>query len=186
MRLVFLIMLGFVLTLGTAQAREEFWYAGAGGGATYVDDDAGAFAELDNKGGMYKVYGGYRLSTYVAIELEYADYGDYNYRIGRYNDEISYKSLTASLVIMYPLIWDEIELFTPLGGSAVYTDYGIDNKTLGGFKYGFGMVYTPSNYKEFSLRIGWDKLVLDIDNGDDDQKYKQNISSFYITAQYNF
>jgi hypothetical protein len=185
MRFIYLLLF-LLLTMSSAQAREEFWYAGAGAGATYVDDDAGLYEELDNKGAMYKVYGGYRVSTYIALELEYADYGDYNYRIRTVRDEISYKSLTASIVVMYPLIWDEIELFTPIGGSAVYTDYGRDSKTFGAYKLGFGMVYTPESHKEFSLRLGWDVLVLDVDHGDDDKKYKQNISSFFATVQYNF
>ena len=191
MRLVYLYLLAVVLTATSVEAREEFWYMGAGGGATFLDDKDDLFTDIDEKSTTVKAYVGYRISTYIALEIDYAYYGEYDYAglVGNPSTpnttgKAKYSALTGSIVVMYPLIWDGIELFTPIGISLIDAQTDIKDKTTGGYKAGFGVAYTPSFSKHFTMRVGIDILVFDLEGTDED--FKQNLVSTYATVQYNF
>ena len=191
MRLVYLYMLAVLLSVTSVEAREEFWYVGAGGGATFLDDKDDLFTEIDEKSTTVKAYVGYRVSTYIALEIDYAYYGEYDYAglldlpaTPGTTGKAEYSALTGSIVVMYPLVWDGIELFTPVGLSLIDAKTDIKDKTTGGYKIGFGVAYTPSFSKHFTMRVGADVLVFDLEAGDED--YKQNLVSTYATIQYNF
>ncbi len=188
MRLLYLYLLAAVLTVTSVEAREEFWYMGAGGGVTFLNDKDDLFNEIDEKSTTVKVYVGYRVSTYIALEIEYAYYGERDYKgvltATSVTGKAEYAALTGSIVVMYPLIWDGIELFTPIGLSLIDAKTDIKDKTTGGYKAGFGLAYTPSFSKHFTMRVGVDILVFDLTAGDED--YQQNLASAYATLQYNF
>ena len=182
MRLFSLYILALFVLSSTAQAREEFWYLGAGGGATFLEDKDDAFDEIDEKSTVIKAYTGYRASTYLAFELEYSYMGEYDYTKSIIEDKAEFSALTASIVVMYPLIWEDFELYTPIGISGISADYGVDDEIVGGYRLGFGVAYTPS--KHFTMRLGGDVTVFELESGDED--YKQNLASAYVTLQYNF
>lgn len=191
MRIFGLYLLVILLFSSAAQAREEFWYLGAGGGATFLEDKDELFTSIDEKSTTAKAYVGYRVSTYIALEVDYAYYGEYDYQglLGNTatpgtSGSAEYSALSASIVVMYPLIWDGFELFTPVGVSLVDTQTDIKNKTTGGYKLGFGLAYTPSFSKHFTMRTGAEVLVFDLEGEDED--FKQNLASVYMTLQYNF
>jgi len=191
MRLFSLYLLAVLVLTSSVQAREEFWYVGAGGGATFLEDKDDLFTEIDEKSTTVKAYVGYRVSTYIALEVDYAYYGEYDYAgvldrpaslatTGR----AKYAALSASIVVMYPLIWDGIELFTPVGICLIDAQTDLGDKTTGGYKLGFGMAYTPSFSKHLTMRVGTEVLVFDLEAAD--ESFKQNLASAYVTLQYNF
>jgi len=188
MRFISLMSLIMLLTFTSLEAREEFWYMGVGGGATFLEDADDAFNEIDEKSFIAKAYTGYRASNYVAFELEYAYLGEYDYRRLGIEDKADYSALSLEIVVMYPLVIDGLELFTPVGGSAILTDYGdnpeLDNKIVFGYKLGFGAAYTPPSYKHFTMRLGVEVFSFEIESTLED--YRQNIASAYATVQYNF
>ena len=193
MRLVYLYLLAVVLTVTSVEAREEFWYVGAGGGATFLNDKNDLFDEIDEKSFTARAYVGYRASTYIALEIDYGYYGEYDYT-GVLDHTLvekgtaEYKALTGSIVVMYPLVWDGIELFTPIGLCLIDTKTDEKSKTTTGYKAGFGVAYTPSFSKHFTMRVGVDVLVFDLEHEDatENKDYKQNLVSTYATIQYNF
>jgi len=182
MRLITLYLFIILLLTSAAESREGFWYVGAGGGATFLDDKDKAFVSIDEKSFTAKAYVGYRASDYLAFELEYAYLGNYDFTIGSVEDTAEAQSLGANIVVMYPLIWDGIELFTPLGLTAIKADYGIRDKTTGGYKFGFGVAYTPT--KVFTMKLGVEANFFSLRSGGDD--FDQHISSVYAALQYNF
>ncbi|PHR59507.1 MAG: hypothetical protein COA44_00775 [Arcobacter sp.] len=191
MRIFNLYILVVLFLSSSVQAREEFWYFGAGGGATFLEDKDELFTDIDEKSTTVKAYVGYRVSTYIALEIDYAYYGEYDYQgiLGAdatpgTSGTAEYSALSASIVVMYPLIWDGIELYTPIGLSLIDTKTDIKDKTTGGYKLGFGVAYTPSFSKHFTMRVGTEILVFDLEGEDED--FKQNLASAYVTLQYNF
>ena len=79
-----------LVTAPTIAAADDNWYVGIGGGSTrlvssdlesgYAQDNTGTpriltSSYLDESGGSWKVFGGWRPMRYMAIELNYADYG---------------------------------------------------------------------------------------------------------------
>lgn len=57
--------------LAPVSALAQGWYAGGGIGDTELEDWGSSETS-------YKLYGGYRLSERLALELSYTDYGDFN------------------------------------------------------------------------------------------------------------
>ena len=182
MRLLGLYMFIILLCVSTAQAREEFWYLGAGGGSTFLQDKEDAFEEIEEKSFTAKTYLGYRASHYLALELEYAYLGEYDLIRASVEDKAEFSALSFSIVVMYPLVFEDFELYTPVGISAIAADYGIDDDVIGGFKLGFGIAYTPT--KHFTMRMGGEVTVFDLEV--EETKFKQNLASVYATVQVNF
>jgi len=182
MRLIYLYVLALLVFTGSVQAREEFWYAGLGGGVTFLNDKDNAFTDIDEKSNMAKAYVGYRASTYLAFELE-ADYlGKYDYSRGALEDKAEFSTASLAIVVMYPLIWEDFELYTPIAVSAISADYGVKSETIGGYKLGFGVAYTPT--KHFSMRLGGDVTIFDLEYAD--ITYKQQLSTVNLSLQINF
>ena len=181
MRLISLYILAMFVLSSTVQAREEFWYLGVGGGTTFLEDDD-AFTSIDEKSDTLKAYVGYRASTYVAFELEYAYLGEYNYSQGPLEEKAEYSTVGLAIVVMYPLVWEDLDLYTPIGISGVAADYGVDDEIVSGYKLGFGVAYTPT--KHFTMRVGGEVVFFDLDVID--ETYRQQLSSVYATIQFNF
>ena len=186
MKFLSLYVLAVLIFTSSVQAREEFWYVGAGGGATFLEDREDAFDNVDEKSTMGKLYVGYRASSYVAFEAEYSDLGEYDYTRGPLEEKAKYQAASFLIVIMYPLVWDDFELLTPIGVSIIDSDYGIDDETIAGGRLGFGLAYTPT--KHFTIRAGADVTVFKLEATVDDvtEEFTQNLVSTYITLQYNF
>jgi len=184
MRLVSLYILLVLLFTSSVQAREEFWYVGAGGGGTSLDDKDAVFSEVEKKDTVVKAYVGYRVSTYIALEAEYVDFGTYDVKLADTTEtqSLDVSAFDLSIVVMYPLIFDDFELFTPVGLSTVLTDFAGKKDDVFGYKLGFGVGYTP--VKHFSLRLGGNINVFDLET--QGVEFKQNLYSYYLTAQYNF
>jgi len=193
MRIFNLYILAVLVFTTSVQAREEFWYVGAGGGITSFEDRDGAFDKVSNKGSMAKAYVGYRASTFVALELDYAYLGAYDYTRntsdGIVSDTLKSSALSFCIVVMYPLDIgiDGIELFTPVGGSLIKNDYGNDDEIISAGKLGFGIAYNPT--KHLTIRVGADlniykvETFVDVDTTTD---LTINLLSTYATLQYNF
>jgi len=191
MKLFSLYLFTVLLFTSSVQAREEFWYMGAGAGATFLEDSDDLFSSSEEKSTAYKAYVGYRVSTYIALEIDYAHFGTYEYAglLGNpatpnTTGSAEYAALSANIVVMYPLIWDGIELYTPIGIAMIDAKTDLKDKTIGGYKLGFGMAYTPPFSKHFTMRLGAEVLVFDLEVGE--ETYKQNLASVYATFQYNF
>ena len=182
MRLLSLYLLAILLLSSSVQAREEFWYMGVGGGVTFLDDKDDAFTSIEEKSTVAKAYLGYRASTYLAFEMEYAHLGTYEYQRSIISEEAELSTLGISIVVMYPLVVEELELYTPLSWAVMDADYVVQNEFIGTYKLGFGIAYTPT--ESFTIRLGTDVTVFELESSG--ETYKQNLVSAYTSLQYNF
>ncbi|MDF1881919.1 outer membrane beta-barrel protein [Sulfurimonas sp. MAG313] len=183
MRFISLYILMVLIFSSSAQAREEFWYMGMGAGTTFLEDRDNAFTSINNKGKTAKIYMGYRVSQYLAFEVDYAYLGRYDYVLRDVIvGEAVYQAPSFSILVMYPMGWDELELITPVGVSFVNSDYGPKSGMLLGPRLGFGVAYTPT--KHFTMRLTADVTVFEFEAVG--EKFTQNLVGTYFTLQYNF
>ncbi len=152
---------------------------------TSVDDNATA----------WKVFGGYRFNQYVAVELGYQDFGDFDAKTRvlspisgtvKTNTDVDAFNLSVNLGTS---ITDELAVFAKLG----YMDWNADIKSKASingvnssthnsdngsdFIWGLGFSYKIND--SFDLRGDWDRLSLGSDINIDYDAYSMSI-------QFNF
>jgi OOP family OmpA-OmpF porin len=142
-----------VLLLSGAAAAEQptQFYIGGGVGSASVDmdnasdelEDVGIAAssfENNDSDVSVKVFGGYQINEYFAVEVGYGKFGAYGFDAdisgsmdymgtqvntdGQMNAEIDFSSLFAQLVLQFP-VSDQIKLFTKLGLAKWEADYDV-------------------------------------------------------------
>jgi opacity protein-like surface antigen len=148
-----------------------FYIGGAVGDATvdFEDDFSGQTFDADDTG--YKVIVGYRIIDWVAVEVNYSDYGNPVDRIFGVDLEASYDATSVSALGMLPL--GNFDLFGRLGIARVDSDFQVvgfrtsgngDESTEPLVGLGAQFRATPN----LAIRLEWEGVLLDADNGDDD------------------
>jgi hypothetical protein len=147
-----------------------FYIGGAIGKATVEveDDQTGQIFDAEDTG--YKIIAGYRIIDWVAVEVNYSDYGDPVDRFFGRNMTASYDGLSVSALGMLPL--GQFDLFGRLGITRLESDFRIagfagnlsDESTEP--LIGLGAQFRP--IPNLAIRLEAEGILLDANNDDDD------------------
>lgn len=147
-----------------------FYIGGAVGDAAveFEDDETGATFDADDSG--FKVIVGYRIIDWVAVELNYSDYGNPVDEFQGVDLESSYDAKSASVLGMIPL--RNFDLFGRLGFARLDADFRVVGARVGSSDYsteplfGLGAQFRPN--PNFAIRVEWEAVLLDANNDEDD------------------
>jgi len=133
----------------------------------FKDDQTRQEFDADDTG--FKVIAGYRIIDWVAVELNYTDFGKPKDRIFGVDMEANYTAVSVSALGMLPL-GSNFDLFGRLGLARLDADFrapGFD----GSFSdksteplFGIGAQFRASN---LAIRIEYEGILLDANNNDD-------------------
>lgn len=147
-----------------------FYVGGAIGDAKVdvEDDQTGETFDANDTG--YKLIVGYRIIDWVAVEVNYSDYGDPNdFFFGR-DFTASYDGTSVSALGMLPL--GNFDLFGRLGITRLESQFkvagfrgSIDDETTEPL-IGLGAQFRP--HPNLAIRLEWEGILLDADNDDND------------------
>ena len=146
-------------------------YLGASIGDSTVqfkDDETGEEFDADDTG--FKVIAGYRIIDWVAVELNYTDFGTPEDRFFGADMQADYTAVSVSALGMLPL-GDNFDLFGRLGLSRLDADFrsrgtiGSTNEKSTEPLLGLGAQFRANN---LAIRIEYEGILLDADNRDDD------------------
>jgi hypothetical protein len=164
-----------------------FYIGGAIGDATVEleDDQTGATFDADDTG--YKIIVGYRIIDWVAVEVNYSDYGNPVDTLFGVDLEASYDAISVSALGMLPL--GKFDLFGRLGVSRVdatiravgFNVSDSDESTEPMF--GFGAQFRPN--PNLAIRLEAEGVLLDINNDEDndfwDDDWDDNDDGDWVT-----
>jgi opacity protein-like surface antigen len=147
-----------------------FYIGGSVGDATVEveDDQTGETFDADDTG--YKIIAGYRIIDWVAVEVNYSDYGDPVDRFFGRNMTASYDGLSVSALGMLPL--GNFDLFGRLGITRLESEFKVAGfaGTLGEESteplIGLGAQFRPT--PNLAIRVEVEGVLLDADNNEDD------------------
>jgi len=147
-----------------------FYIGGAVGDAAveFEDDHTGETFDADDSG--YKVIVGYRIIDWVAVELNYSDYGNPVDEFFGVDLESSYDAKSASALGMLPL--GKFDLFGRLGFARLDADFRVVGARVGRSDesteplFGLGAQFRPS--PNLAIRVEWEAVLLDASNDEDD------------------
>jgi OOP family OmpA-OmpF porin len=147
-----------------------FYIGGAVGDATveFEDDQTGEQFDADDTG--YKIILGYRIIDWVAVEVNYTDYGDPVDDFFGVDLEASYDAKSVSVLGMLPL--RNFDLFGRLGFSRLDADFRAvgfnvsDSEESTEPLFGLGAQFRPN--PNLAIRLEWDAVLLDANNDDND------------------
>jgi len=147
-----------------------FYIGGAIGNATveFEDDWTGDTFDADDTG--YKIIVGYRIIDWVAVEVNYSDYGAPVDRFLGSDVEMSFNGTSISALGMLPL--GKFDLFGRLGISRLEGDLKVAG-FRGSFSneetepmLGIGAQFRPT--QNLAIRLEVEGVLLDASNDDDD------------------
>lgn len=147
-----------------------FYIGGAVGDATVEleDDFSGESFDADDTG--YKVIVGYRIIDWVAVEVNYSDYGNPVDDFFGVDIESSFNAKSVSALGMLPL--GNFDLFGRLGVARVEGDFrAVGTNIRAGDEstepmFGLGAQFRPN--PNLAIRLEWEAILLDADDHDDD------------------
>lgn len=147
-----------------------FYIGGAVGDAAveFEDDQTGEQFDADDTG--YKIIVGYRIIDWVAVEVNYSDYGNPVDNYFGLNRQVSYDATSVSALGMLPL--GSFDLFGRLGFSRLEGDFkierffGSDSQESTEPLFGLGAQFRPN--PNLAIRLEWEAILLDASNDDDD------------------
>jgi hypothetical protein len=148
---------------------QGFYLGGAIGDATveFKDDETQEEFNADDTG--YKIVVGYRIIDWVAVELNYSDYGNPVDHIFGADMETDYSAVSASALGILPL--GNFDLFGRLGLSRLESKIhvvgfpGSDTEKTTEPLLGIGAQYRANN---LAIRVEFEGVLLDTNNRDDD------------------
>jgi OOP family OmpA-OmpF porin len=150
-----------------------FYIGGAVGDATVEleDDWTGDKFDADDTG--YKIIVGYRIIDWVAVEVNYSDYGNPVDDFLGVDVESSFNGTSVSALGMLPL--GNFDLFGRLGISRVEGDFRVlgfngrfsEEETEPMFGLGAQFRANPN----LAIRLEWEAVLLDANNDDDDDDF---------------
>jgi opacity protein-like surface antigen len=164
------------------------FYLGAGIGEATVeleDNDSPIDFEGDDTG--FKLIAGYRIIDWVAVEVNYTNYGKPRDRVLGVNVETQFKAFSASAIGLLPL--GDFDLFGRLGiarveGDIRAVDFDVsesDDETDPLF--GLGGQYRHGN---LAIRAEWEAIALGFDEDDDDNDADEFVSMLSVGFTYKF
>lgn len=113
-----------------AAAEKQGWYVGTGVGSasnTMSGINWGSGVSEKTNATGFKMYGGYQFNPYLAVELQYVDFGEYKADQGSYHGTVKTSGLGMSAVGLWPLS-DQFSLFGKLGAISKMRDYKEDDR----------------------------------------------------------
>lgn len=150
------------------------WYIGGGvGEATVKLEDDDSFADFEGDDTGYKFIFGYRIIDWVAVEMNYARYGEAEDELFGFTFQNEFTALSVSALGMLPL--GDFDLFARLGIANVEGDFRVVN--LPGTvdsddnvepMFGGGAQYRPT--PNLAIRAEWELIQLGFDDDDDDER----------------
>jgi OOP family OmpA-OmpF porin len=146
-----------------------FYIGGGIGNATveFKDDETREKFDADDTG--FKLIAGYRIIDWVAVEVNYSDYGAPVDRIFGIDLRTEYRAVSVSALGMLPL--RNFDLFGRLGVARLDGDFravglpGSDGETSTEPVFGIGAQYRIDN---LAIRLELEGVLLDADNRDYD------------------
>lgn len=150
------------------------WYIGGGiGKATVELEDNNSFADFAGDDTGYKFIFGYRIIDWVAVELNYARYGEAQDEIFGLTFQNEFTALSVSALGLLPL--GDFDLFGRLGIANVEGDFRVVN--LPGTAdsddnvepmFGLGVQYRPT--PNLAIRVEYELIQLGFDDDGDDER----------------
>ncbi|WP_179957434.1 outer membrane beta-barrel protein [Exilibacterium tricleocarpae] len=156
--------------LAIAQSNDTGWYLGLGAGRAYLEDDNRLVGvDFDADDTAMKVYFGYKINQYIAIEGSYADWGEPDDRIGGNKYEADLSGFGGFVMGILP-VTDRFDLFAKIG---VYLwDAELENKRTNleladedGYNLGFGFGAGYDLTNNVGIRVEFE--AVDADTLDD-------------------
>jgi OOP family OmpA-OmpF porin len=149
-------------------------YIGGGiGEATVEIEDNDSLADFKGDDTGYKFILGYRFIDWLAVELNYARYGEVQDELLGFTIENEVTALSVSALGMLPL--GNFDLFGRAGIASVESDFRIVNLP-GGIDggdeiepmFGIGAQYRP--LPNLAIRVEWELISLGYDDDGDDER----------------
>jgi OOP family OmpA-OmpF porin len=146
------------------------YFGGSIGDSTvqFKDDETRQEFDADDTG--FKVIAGYRIIDWVAVELNYTDFGKPVDRIFGVDLEAQYTAVSVSALGMLPL-GRNFDLFGRLGVARLDADFsargfsGSDSEKSTEPVFGIGAQFRANN---LAIRVEYEGILLDANNRDDD------------------
>jgi opacity protein-like surface antigen len=166
-------------------------YIGGGIGEAEVElEDNDSFADFEGDDTGYKFILGYRFIDWVAVEMNYARYGEAQDRFLGLTYENEFTALSVSAIGMLPL--GKFDLFGRLGIANVEGDFRIVNAPGSDDgddnvepMFGFGAQYRP--IPKLAIRAEWEAIQLGFDDDDDDERDGDDwVSMLSVGVTYKF
>ena len=163
----------FALAAQASAAERDLrgFYLGAGiGNATLELEDSESTADFKGDDTGVKAIAGYRILDWLAVEANYAQYGEPSDRVFGIDLEGDFSAFSASAIALLPLqsvdlfgragiaAWDGTLRSVGFGGSA--SEDNVDPL------FGLGAQVRLGG---FALRVEWEALLLSFDDDDDDE-----------------
>ena len=174
---LFAILVISCMLSASALAQQPPYYAGAGIGQSYVEEDniIGG-ADFDDEDFGFKVFGGIRLHENFAVEAAYLDFGETDDdSAGLFDIEVELYALALYGVGILPLS-EQFELFAKLGvaywdadadGIIIFSGitFPVDDDDGVDLAYGIGASYAFTD--QFAVRVEYEGVdVDDLDTAD--------------------
>ncbi len=146
------------------------YFGGSIGDSTVQFKDDQTREEFDADDTGFKVIAGYRIIDWVAVELNYTDFGKPTDRIFGVDLEADYSAVSASALGMLPL-GDNFDLFGRLGVARLDADFrargfsGSESEKSTEPLIGIGAQFRTNN---LAVRIEYEGILLDASNRNDD------------------
>ncbi|MDY6949157.1 MAG: outer membrane beta-barrel protein [Pseudomonadota bacterium] len=166
-------------------------YIGGGIGEAKVElEDNDSFADFEGDDTGYKFILGYRFIDWVAVEMNYARYGEAQDRFLGFTYENEFTALSVSALGMLPL--GNFDLFGRLGIANVEGDFRVVN--IPGSEdgddnlepmFGLGAQYRPIPH--LAIRAEWEAIQLGFDDDNDDERDGDDwVSMLSLGVTYRF
>jgi len=184
------------------------WYAGLGFGATaYSDGDMGKdfenqkFVVDQSTSAGFKLYGGYKFNSIVAVEGSFVQYGTFDFKDEKGTDtittEIKPRSLNVAANLGYDFLNDQLRPFALVGlGVMNFNQSGnldVYSKDYGAaLIMGVGVEYTPTLFKGIGFRatlendVAYSILSFSKDPTKEDKAYPNTAALFSLGVNYKF
>ncbi|MET0334851.1 MAG: outer membrane beta-barrel protein [Rhizobacter sp.] len=159
----------FACTLASHTALAQSYYVGIAAGVTNQDVNCSGWSNCDKSDTGFKLYGGFKLSKAIALELGYTDFGSASLSLGGLRGSYSASALSAGGAFFLPLT----PKLTGIGRAGLaYVDgdysggvFGVNGGSESGIEpyIGFGLAYalTP----KLSLTGSFDYMRADYPRG---------------------
>jgi hypothetical protein len=157
-----------------ANARDSdlpgFYVGGAIGRGNVQLEDTDTPEDFDSNDTSFKLIAGYRIIDWVAVEVNYASYGQPDDTVFGLGLEAELDALSASAIGLLPL--GDFDLFAR--GGLAYWDVSLRASRFGTEVsednvdplFGFGAQYRAGNV---AIRLEWEAMLLGIDDDGDDE-----------------
>lgn len=148
---------------------QGFYMGGSIGNATVEFKDDETREQFDGDDTGFKIIAGYRIMDYLAVELNYSDFGKPKDQIFGVELETDYAATSVSVLGLLPL--QDFDLFGRLGLARLDADFsvpgapGSDSDHSTEPVFGIGAQWRAEN---LAVRVEFEGILLDANNRDED------------------